>query len=411
MKDLKVIRKHRDESGEKRKKKHVPRWARRTLIVLVGLILVVALFFGIRFLWGLVFGPSQTYDIEKDGTTTLILKTGDRLVLSVSADEEVMNELQFASSNPDVITVDSGGRVDAIKEGKATISVQSDDYFGQCIVTVEKAAPESKVTEYTSAYTANLDVLERNKANKSKRLYKAVVNRRTNTVTIYTYGDDGKYNVPVRAMICSCGLETKADITPVGSFSVYFKHYWQPLYGGVYGKYVTGFSGDYLFHSVPYLKTESNTLKTDEFNKLGKNASQGCVRLQVSDAKWVYDNLDNNTVVEVIDKDAKSDPLGRPTAIKADTKLKWDPSDPHKNNPYNKKAPVITGAKDVTIKVGQKYNPKVTAKDTCSNDITKKIVVTGNVITSKAGTYKVTYSVKDDLSKQAEVTVKVTVEE
>ncbi|MFR5209625.1 MAG: L,D-transpeptidase family protein [Clostridia bacterium] len=26
------------------------------------------------------------------------------------------------------------------------------------------------------------------------------------------------------------------------------------------------------------------------FNKLGEQASQGCVRLAVSDAKWVYDN-------------------------------------------------------------------------------------------------------------------------
>lgn len=407
MKDIKVVRKHRNKQGFRFSFK----WLKRTAVILAVVLIAVVAFFGIRLLVHAVFGGGDAYVIENDKTSTLIMKTGDKLVLSVSADDEVMRELEFESSNPQVLSVDSGGRVDALSEGKATVTVESDDYFGACVVTVGKADKKSQTTEYTNAYTANLDVVEKNKQNKTKNLYKAIVNRRTNTVTIYTYDDDGKYTVPVRAMVCSCGLKTTKDITPIGTYSVYFKHYWQPLYGNVYGKYVTGFSGDYLFHSVPYLKTESNTLKTDEFNKLGVNASQGCVRLMVSDAKWVYDNLDKGTVVVVVDKEASGDPLGKPEAIKANHKIKWDPSDPHKNNPYLEKGPVITGAKDMTIKVGQPYKQNVKAKDTCSNDVSDKIDIIGNVITSKPGTYLVTYSIKDGVGKQAEVTVTVTVEE
>ena len=61
------------------------------------------------------------------------------------------------------------------------------------------------------------------------------------------------------------------------------------------------------------------------------------------------------------------------------------------------KAPVIT-AEDKVIKVGDKFDPKagVSAKDANGVDITSKIeVIENNVDTSKAGTYKVKYSVTD----------------
>ena len=130
----------------------------------------------------------------------------------------------------------------------------------------------------------------------------------------------------------------------------------------------------------------------------------------ISDAKWVYDNLDMYTEVIVIDDDSKADPLGTPPTVKVDTSIGWDPTDPHKNNPYNSKLPVISGAQDVTIEQNSDFDSKVTAVDSCSQDITDKIQVIGNVITSKKGTYKVTYRVTDDLGKKAEKSVTVTVE-
>lgn len=45
----------------------------------------------------------------------------------------------------------------------------------------------------------------------------------------------------------------------------------------------------YLMHSVPYTKLDKNTLKTAEWNKLGRRASTGCIRMNVADAKWIYD--------------------------------------------------------------------------------------------------------------------------
>ena len=52
----------------------------------------------------------------------------------------------------------------------------------------------------------------------------------------------------------------------------------------------------------------------------------------------------------------------------------------------------------------------VTATDTCGNDITKKIAVTGNVDADRAGTYRVTYTVTDALHRTAKEDITVTVE-
>ena len=85
------------------------------------------------------------------------------------------------------------------------------------------------------------------------------------------------------------------------------------------------------------------------------------------------------------------------------------PNDPQK--PYATKTPEIHGASDLTITKGETADllEGVTAVDTCSNDITDKISVTGNVLTDKVGTYKLTYSVEDTMhrTKRIDVTVKV----
>ncbi len=352
--------------------------------------------------------PTEPCVIENGQNTSLIINTGEIHILTVPLSEDI-DTMSFQSSDSSILEVDSGGRVDAIKEGVAVVTAQGKDFSGQCTVTVKKSEKDSKPKEYTTAITANLDVVEKNREDSSQNLYSVKINRRTNTVTVYTYDDKGDYVVPVRAMVCSCGEMNEENITPTGEYSVYFKNYWHALFGDVYGKYVTGFSGHYLFHSVPYEQTESYTLKSDEFNKLGTNASQGCVRMMIADAKWIYDNLDMNTEVIVIDADEKEDPLGRPETVKIDGSACWDPTDPHKNNPFKNTVPVISGANDVTIEKDSDFDFKVTAVDSCAQDITEKIEVIGNVITSKEGKYKVTYRVCDSLGKTAEKTVTVTV--
>lgn len=357
--------------------------------------------------------PTEIVPIESpaykiDSKDPLTLSVGDSKVIAISKDEEKTLR-KWTSSDVNIATIDSGGRVDAKKEGNATVTALfSDNKKYECKVTVVKAEKE-EVDRFSTCITANSDVLKKNLASKNKKNpYSIYVNRKQNCVTVYTYDESGKYTVPVRAMVCSCG---KNDGTITGTYGIYFKREWHSLFDNVYGQYVSGISGDYLFHSVPYYTKSPDDLEVEEFNKLGSNASLGCVRLSVSDTKWIYDNCAKNTEVKIYD-DNNPGPLGKPETIKiTDLKCGWDPTDDNKSNPYYNKTPIITGAKNCEIKKGESFYPmdKIKAVDTCSNDITDKIAVTGNVVTSRVGKYKVTYSVTDSLHRSTSVDITVTV--
>lgn len=416
MKEMKVIRKRRRRVSRAAQK-------RRRIILLSVMVLCAVCVVGVTGILciGYLSGnkdadmtePTQAPCVIENGQVSAFeIEVGDTGILTVSADDAVRDSLSFSCDNTDVLIVDSGGRIDAKKEGSATVSVVGNGYSGGCNVTVKKASKSITLSGYTTAITANSDIVSKNIPDKSKILYSIKVNRSTNTVTVYTYDDKGDFVVPVRAMVCSCGKFDKDNITPVGDYSVYFKDRWHALFGDVYGQYVTGFSGHYLFHSVPYKNTVVNTLETAEFNKLGTNASQGCVRLMAADAKWIYDNCDMDTPVSVVDEPKENDPLGTPPTIKIASTSNWDPTDPDTRNPYRKKSPEISGAESLVIKVGSKYDPKkgIKATDTCGNDITDKLTVIENVITTKPGKYYVTYKVEDDMHVSARKTISVTVE-
>ena len=168
------------------------------------------------------------------------------------------------------------------------------------------------------------------------QLYFLRVNCQTNTITVYTRDETGEYTVPYRAMICSTGANGG---TPLGTYRLSGNRWeWLSLVGGVQGRYNTQIFGDYLFHSVPYLERYNNgSLQPGEFDKLGTACSHGCIRLQICDAMWIYDNLWDIGGVEIYNSPDLG-PLGTPTAPKIDQSEfpGWDPTDPDEENPWLK---------------------------------------------------------------------------
>lgn len=163
--------------------------------------------------------------------------------------------------------------------------------------------------------------------------YYIKINRMQNCITVYTPDENGEYSIPYKAMVCSTGLY---NATPSGTYQISTKYRWRELYGGVYGQYATRIHGAILFHSVPYYTKSNDNLCTDKYNKLGQQASMGCVRLTTEDAKWIADNCPSGTSVEIYD-DEDPGPLGKPEAVKIDAddvNRGWDPTDPDENNPW-----------------------------------------------------------------------------
>lgn len=164
--------------------------------------------------------------------------------------------------------------------------------------------------------------------------YTIYVNRALNCITIKQEEEDGTL-IPVKAMICSCGREGKD--TPEGTFQTYAYYEWRRMVDDTYGRYAVRFNGMILFHSVPYIEESPDTLEWEEYNKLGENASLGCVRLSVEDAKWIYDNCKPGTKVVVYSDQENAGELGKPDAVKiaGDSPCRtWDPTDTHADNPW-----------------------------------------------------------------------------
>lgn len=171
-------------------------------------------------------------------------------------------------------------------------------------------------------------------SNDTRPDYILYVNRALNCITVKQKNPDGTLT-PVKAMVCSCGRE--GSETPEGVFKTSAYYEWRKMVDSTYGRYAVRFNGGILFHSVPYIEDSPNTLEWEEYNKLGENASLGCVRLSVKDAKWIFDNCKRGTEVVIYSDSETAGELGKPTAIKIEESSPyrtWDPTDADVNNPW-----------------------------------------------------------------------------
>ncbi len=123
----------------------------------------------------------------------------------------------------------------------------------------------------------------------SRTPYLILVDRNARTVTVFQ-GWQGNWR-SIRRWSCTVGAPGTPTVTGVfrvGSRGYYFD-------SGIYRCYWwTQFYGDYLFHSVLY--THGGTLAD---GRLGMALSHGCVRLQIENAKWIYDTIPSGTTVVV----------------------------------------------------------------------------------------------------------------
>lgn len=322
------------------------------------------------------------------------MAVGEYAFFTVNIKYDYEYEVEWSSSNTDVATVDSNGRVDAKKAGTVTITARAKKSSVDYNVTVSKA--KAKALCDTTAYTKNESQVQQNKTNlNNMNLYALLVNPEYNVVTAYTYNINGTMNVPVRAMVCATGKNMTET-----SYTIESREAWHTGEKNSY-QYVSWFGG-LCFSTAPYNSEDPSTLVTDAYNKIGTNQSNGNVWLSASDAKWIYDNCNDTTLVRVSSE--VTPPLGvpAPLSIPEDAKYStWDPTDSDDNNPYKKSVPSFTGVNEKIVEVGNTFNVRedVVAYDSCGNVLTSKVVVEGTVDCNKPGTYIITYTCTDGLKR------------
>lgn len=126
--------------------------------------------------------------------------------------------------------------------------------------------------------------------------YKLVISIAEQRVHVYAL-TDGEYEY-VESFICSTGLNNS---TPRGIFlntgRISYWHYFEKF--DCWAQYSYQIDGSILFHSVLYDEQNPSTLRTGSLYALGSKASHGCVRLQVEDAEWIFENCKKGTIVEI----------------------------------------------------------------------------------------------------------------
>lgn len=194
--------------------------------------------------------------------------------------------------------------------------------------------------------------------------YLMFINRAENYTTIFTTDETGAYTIPVIKFVNSTG---KYNRTPLGSFHVYQKYStWKLMNGNVYTQNAVRFNKGVMSHSECYSAERKDMLSWEQFNKLGEQASSGCVRTMAADSQWIYEHCKIGTPVivsDTIEYDGVTyaDPWEIPhtVTIPADSPYKgWDPTDTDLDNPWQDLRPVLyiafntAGIKTIELPVG-----------------------------------------------------------
>jgi peptidoglycan hydrolase-like protein with peptidoglycan-binding domain len=127
-------------------------------------------------------------------------------------------------------------------------------------------------------------------------------------VTVFRKSD----MVIVRQMICSTG--TNATPTPQGTYimppkgRVTERQKWY-TFADCYAQYASRIRGPYLFHSYLFSAKNDNAVIQSSVRALGSQASHGCIRLRIADAKWIAKNCLSGTKVKIFKSGKRNDEI------------------------------------------------------------------------------------------------------
>ena len=104
-----------------------------------------------------------------------------------------------------------------------------------------------------------------------------------------------------KIMSFPCVVGAPGTPTGVGSFRIFLKRtYFTTNHDSAKCWYFSVFNGDQGFHSVIYDMSETPVHLID--GSLGVSISHGCVRVGLSNAKWIFDTVPIGTRVKVYNR-------------------------------------------------------------------------------------------------------------
>ncbi|MCD7887900.1 MAG: hypothetical protein LUG44_09890, partial [Clostridiales bacterium] len=169
-----------------------------------------------------------------------------------------------------------------------------------------------------------------------KKATKLVISRSTHTATLYaTY--NGSYQIPTKSFVIS--TSRSASNFKVGTYKLSQRQSWFTIsstnWWYKWATYISG-SGSWCHSEQYYTKGDSKSLRVSSYNDLGTNQSKMCIRMQVVNAKLIYDMRGYGSIKTVVlNKSSDTGPFGKMTItdnVDASGKLSgtksYDPTDP-----------------------------------------------------------------------------------
>ncbi|MEN6462699.1 MAG: L,D-transpeptidase [Syntrophomonas sp.] len=166
-------------------------------------------------------------------------------------------------------------------------------------------AVEPQTDKNTGQQDTNKQITPKEKPNKENNTVQIPTSNRSQPPSCYVIDvciSDQKVRIYKNGTVtkewtASTGVNSS---TPLGSFTIQNRGEW--FYSEKYQEgamWWVSFKdwGIYLFHSIP-MDREKNVI-TEEANKLGTPASHGCIRLELDNAKWIYENIPAGTPVNI----------------------------------------------------------------------------------------------------------------
>lgn len=204
------------------------------------------------------------------------------LLLLVAAGAAVGGLLWVRATRRDAAVQSVGHMLDAAQKPIDKIEAVIDQYER------DKASPP-----VDPAVDAN--IAERARECESKTEWLIVVDCANNRMGIFRGAKDAWTNTEFITVSCGAadGRETERGTFAVEDRGYSFNGFDEEFRAYYTCYYWVRFAGPYLIHSQPY-HLESFDLMDD---RIGQNVSQGCVRLPLEKAKWVYDNIPAETTV------------------------------------------------------------------------------------------------------------------
>ncbi|MBU2563535.1 MAG: L,D-transpeptidase [Actinobacteria bacterium] len=246
----------------------------------IGLIITVILFLSILVFAGkmIIFPAGNLEAAQKQSETT----KADNMNNPLASNNEDFDEADFIEPDDtdylDKVTVEGISEEDGSMDNLAGESEEDKD------IIKKEAGEEQEVAVVEEIKDENNNpgpIEEQDIDFNSSDDFRIEVDLTKQKVFVY-YKDN-----MIREMICSGGA---GESTPLGEFktSQKIKYSWVDRFNmGAF--YWTRFYKKYLFHSVPF--DENKEMIMEEYEKLGSPASHGCIRLELDEAKWLYEKL------------------------------------------------------------------------------------------------------------------------